>query len=69
MVKVGEHCRDLLNEPLCTAEAMIVLIVMSKKEFASYLCAVEKHLPLLITILLFATGDYATLIRYLRFLF
>ena len=69
MVKVREYCRDLLNEPLCTAGAKGMLIAMSKIEFTTYLGALEKHLPLMITILLFASGDYASLIRHLRFFF
>jgi len=69
MVRRREHCCDLLNIPLSTAGAMGVLIVMSKLEFMAYLGLAEKHLPLIITILLFASGDYASLMRHLRLFF
>jgi len=69
MVWVRERCRDLLNIPLCTAGAMGMLIVMSKLDVTSYIGLVEKHLPLIVTILLFASGDYASLMRHLRLFF
>ena len=69
MVWVREHCCDLLNIPLCTARGMDMLIVMSKSDFTTYLGLLEKHAPLLITILLLASGDYASLMRHLRLFF
>ena len=42
---------------------------MSKPNFIPCRGKFEKHIPLLVTVLFFATGDYVSLIRHLRFLF
>ena len=59
-------CVELLHVLFCSGTATIMLIIMSK---ASGLGNFEKHLPLIITLLYLATGDYGSLIRHLRFFF
>jgi hypothetical protein len=59
-------CVELLHVLLCSGTATIMLIIMSE---ASGLGKFEKQLPLIITLLYLATGDYGSLIRHLRFFF
>jgi len=66
MVELGADCGDPLNEPLFIAASNIMLIIMPKMHFMLHAGRFEKHFPLLIIVLLFAAGDYASLIRQLR---
>jgi hypothetical protein len=66
MMKPTVHCVDPLNEPLCIGAPNVMLIIMPKLEFVLQAGKFERHFPLLIIVLLFAAGDYASLIRQLR---